>query len=180
MSENTELLAKTLDMVGSKLIEVKKTAGPASLAKTRPDEWMEIAAKLAQGVSKTSMRAGRGGKWDRMTIERVVAELESIEGLDDVKKRWAIESATNVNLLREAIGKGVANIIESGRVLEPKEIKELSVAYQIETNVHQRLRGEADTVIKHEGATPDDVKDLAAEIRAKRLKQAEVIELEDK
>ena len=176
------LLNETLSKLGSKLVEVQKNSKAPTLARTRPAEWLEIASKLAQGQSKTSLRTGKGGKWDRLTIERVIAELDSTEGIDELKKKWAIESATNVNLLRSAIAKGVAKIndmLDDGGSLEPKEIKELAVAYQIEANVHQRLRGEADTVIKYEGATPEDVKTLADEIRARRLKKAEVIELEE-
>lgn len=163
--------------MSEQLVKVREEAKGASLAKTRPDEWMEIACSLTMGQSPTSLRKDRGGKWDYQTICRVKAEIEDISGLDNLKKGWALESATNINLIRNTMAEGIQRWADAGD-LDDKQMQALNKALDVESRIHQRLRGEADVVTETRAVTDEDLAELKKNLLA-GMRKADVIDVED-
>lgn len=159
----------------------KLASGPC-IAKTDPEQWMEIASALLQSKSKTSLRIDRGGKWNRSTIETVLAQLEDYGGLDNLKSKFAIRSARKLSIIDDLTVEAamkLSDAIESGDYTpSAKDIKELSVASQIEHGIWLRSKGEATTIIEERKVTTEEL-DTEKEKLRKRIEEAKGAEVID-
>lgn len=175
-----DLVSSTSEFLRELLVESQSSTRHA-LSTTNPEGWMDIASSLMRGVSPTSLRKDKGGKYGYPVIMRVKSELEAATGYPELKKSWALEAATNINLnrlaLTKASGKLLDQIEEEDYKVTPKDLKELAATIALESTAHQRLIGEADVTVKVNHATIEDVMSLAKEAE-KRIKEAEVIDID--
>ncbi len=174
--DDIELRKETTIQLAERRVEVAEATKTRCLAKSDPEAWMDVAGRLIQGQSRTMIRKRTGR--DYHVISRVLAELEGMENVEDLKKQWAVDNATVVHLARSIEEEGLNRILEKGEELDAKDLHYIN---KIKTNAefaHQRLRGEADVVHKHEGLTLEDAKQAGLEA-LKRIEEAKVIDLED-
>jgi len=160
---------------------VKLASGPC-LAKTNPEEWFEIASALLQAKSKTSLRNDKGGKWNRNTIETVLAQLDDYGGLDELKNKLAIRSARKLSIIDDLTVEAALKLqdaIESGDYAPSvRDIKDLAIASQIEHGIWLRSKGEATTIIEERKVTTEEI-DTEKEKLRKRIEAAKDAEVVD-